>query len=243
MFIMLYIYYFNLLEISIYPIICCIILYIILFSFIINIEYYIKIYIFIMEFIIIFIIIYLWLLDIDIEIENTFIYWKDYILYGFIWYIVSELIIFLTIFISYLYYLFNSSIFTFNNYSIYLTYSKIGLSILNLFIIILGGSFMTINYYSDIINNIEELSIDSQILLLFSYIQYIEYYISLLSITDSIYGSIFYCITGLHGIHMFINNYIIIYSKSEIILINNNLLYINIHFLDIIFIIIYLIIY
>jgi heme/copper-type cytochrome/quinol oxidase subunit 3 len=61
----------------------------------------------------------------------------------------------------------------------------------------------------------------------FIYIQFEEYTISLFTIADGIYGSIFYIATGFHGIHVLIGTCFLRYILIN--LINGKLLF-NHHF-------------
>jgi len=59
---------------------------------------------------------------------------------------------------------------------------------------------------------------------IFLYIQYIEFKYTLFTISDSVYGSIFFCITGLHGFHVFIGTIFLIISflRFFLRLVNSN---------------------
>ena len=51
---------------------------------------------------------------------------------------------------------------------------------------------------------------------LFLSFQLIEYFISPVSINSGVYGSTFYMITGLHGIHVFIGTCFLIYCRTAV---------------------------
>lgn len=83
--------------------------------------------------------------------------------------------------------------------------------------------------------------------ILFIFIQIIEYYLSPFTISDSSYGSIFYILTGWHGIHVILGICFLIYtlynylnSSTSSWLIFSLLYW---HLVDIIWIVLYIIIY
>ena len=85
--------------------------------------------------------------------------------------------------------------------------------------------------------------------ILFVYLQYIEYINSLFSLSDSIYGSIFFSITGFHGIHVILGifyiyiAYIRLYQYSIYHHLNFVFSSIYYHFVDIVWLILYALLY
>nr|YP_009131552.1 cytochrome c oxidase subunit III [Pelecinus polyturator]AIW82471.1 cytochrome c oxidase subunit III [Pelecinus polyturator] len=148
----------------------------------------------------------------DVIRESTFQGFHTFNVYklmkmGMILFIISEIMFFVSFFWTY-FHLFLSPameigmmwppamIKPFNPYSIPLT---------NTIILIFSGFTITWFHHS-IINNkltLKMLMLTILLGLIFMYFQYMEYNESFFSINDSSYGSIFYIITGFHGLHVF----------------------------------------
>jgi cytochrome c oxidase subunit 3 len=135
---------------------------------------------------------------------------------GFILFIISEIMFFFGFFWAY----FHSSlaptiwigcvwpplgIITFNPYEI---------PLLNTSILLLSGITLTIAHYSLLISFREEsiFQVFNTIILaiLFLLIQLYEYFHAPFSIADSVYGSVFYMLTGFHGFHVIVGMLFII---------------------------------
>ena len=50
----------------------------------------------------------------------------------------------------------------------------------------------------------------------FSFIQYFEYNFSIISFSDSVFGSVLFILTGFHGIHVIIGNIFLLVSLFRI---------------------------
>ena len=198
----------------------------------------------------------------DIIRERTFQGLHSNIIYkrlklSIILFIISELLFFISFFWRYL----NSSlspnieigniwppknIHQFNPYEI---------PLLNTIILLSSRITITLRHYYLIkkkkIKSIIILIITIIIGIIFSIIQIYEYYNSTFSINDSIYGSLFFITTGFHGLHVIIGTLFLIISLIRII--NNHLSRYHHfgfeasswywHFVDLIWIIVYSIIY
>jgi len=192
----------------------------------------------------------------DIIVESTLGYLsilsQKNLITDFILFIVSEVVIFMSIFLSYYYNIFLRSIFIgniwirngVNNY----TYNGIGL--LNVLILFFSGALVTASL-DNIGNRLKcvYLLFGSILLgLVFVVIQYIEFKTSKFTISDSFYGTIFFSLTSLLGILMIIGISILLvclvrivnYSGSRINLIAGS---INLLLLDVLFIFIYIFVY
>ena len=83
-----------------------------------------------------------------------------------------------------------------------------GLPLLGSIILLASGFLVTLSHHALILGN-KNLSITHLILtiilgLLFVYLQSSEYYYSEFTISDSVFGSVFYMTTGLHALHVII---------------------------------------
>nr|APF47444.1 cytochrome c oxidase subunit III [Pholetesor sp. SNS-2016] len=146
---------------------------------------------------------------------------------GMILFILSEVMFFMSFFWCYFHMYLSPSIeigsiwyptnlIIFNPYNI---------PLLNTLILLSSGVSITYCHYSILESNFKE-SISSMWLTIilgsiFSYFQYLEYNESFYSINDSVYGSIFFMLTGFHGLHVMIGT-----TFNSIMLIRLN----NLHF-------------
>jgi heme/copper-type cytochrome/quinol oxidase subunit 3 len=174
---------------------------------------------------------------------------------GFILFVISEICIFLTLFYTFLY----SSIIP--DIHIGNVWPPIGIEtinyksipLLNTILLFFSGITITIAQYKIKEGNIKESRIYilyTLILgLLFVYMQYIEYKYSIFNITDSIYSNIFYTLTGFHGIHVIMGIFFILIaylrlSQYTIIHHMNFILSaIYYHFVDIVWLFLYALLY
>lgn len=145
---------------------------------------------------------------------------------GFILFVVSEIAIFVSLFIAYFY---NSLI---PSIEIGSEWPPIGISILNpssiplynTLLLYFSGISITISqnnlYNRKKLNTIYYLLVTIILGLDFSYVQYLEYYYAWYTISDSIYASNFYILTGFHGIHVIIGTILLIITLIR--LLNNH---------------------
>lgn len=135
------------------------------------------------------------------------------------------------------------------------TFNPINIPILNTIILLSSGVSLTWAHRSILINNhtqcIKRIIITVTLGLYFSIIQLKEYIEAKFTIADSIYGSIFFLVTGFHGIHVVIGTtfIIVIILRLYIIHISKN---IQVgfeccawywHFVDVVWLILYLLLY
>lgn len=176
---------------------------------------------------------------------------------GIILFIISEVFFFISFFWAFLHISLSPrieigiiwppvSITPFNPYNI---------PLLNTIILLSSGISITWCHYIILSKNKKErlISIKITILLgiLFTILQYIEYKEALFTISDSVYGSTFFLITGFHGLHVIIGTIFIIISYLRL---NNNHFSISHHFgfearswywhfVDVIWLFVYILIY
>nr|DBA43785.1 TPA_asm: COX3 [Bombus opulentus] len=127
--------------------------------------------------------------------------------------------------------------------------------LLNSIILILSGFTVTLSHYN-MLNNKFKLSVNMLKLTIilgfyFNFMQMFEYYNSFFCINDSIYGSIFYLSTGFHGTHVLIG--VMMLFSSLIRMLNKHFSMIHHvnyefsiwywHFVDVIWLFIYLFYY
>lgn len=243
---------FNLIEISGMPIILGINLLILVLCNILSIDY--TMYSLYWGYLCLLIIIIEWSIDLISEGTNLgrhYMTLRRSLYISFIMYILSELLIFITLFVGYITIIRNPT----NIYTLKVEiegFSKFGISLMNLVILSLGGlyiSSLTINRERNLI--IVNISYCLILCIIFSIVQYVEYTGSEISISDSSYGTYFYSLSGLHGLHMLLGEGLIFYSIIKLIENNTNIdkklsiisSSINLHFLDLCLIFIYILVY
>lgn len=197
---------------------------------------------------------YLWLYDIIIESNYIGLHSNNVsrsLIIGFILFILTEVMLFFSFFWAY----FHSAL---NPY--YLIWPPIGIDLINPWSIPLLNTFLLL--YSGIIatwahhnfinknrsNTLIGIIITIFLGLLFFIFQLFEYFTSTFSITDSVYGSSFFLLTGLHGLHVIIGLLFFVFTfiriknyHSPSLLFDLSLLYY--HFVDIVWIGLYILIY
>jgi heme/copper-type cytochrome/quinol oxidase subunit 3 len=123
----------------------------------------------------------------------------------------------------------------------------------NTVILLSSGAFATWAHYSVSVSSAElQLGLRFAIILgaLFTYFQAKEYQTAGFSITDGIYGSLFYIITGFHGLHVFIGT-VFLYNclrKSYQGFITSSSVLVDLfvwywHFVDVVWLFVYVFIY
>lgn len=94
-------------------------------------------------------------------------------------------------------------------------FDPLAIPLLNTFILLLSGVTITL-CHNFVLNNepliLKKLSLGYTLFLAFSFtfLQYHEYTISSFSMSDGIYGSIFYMLTGFHGIHVMLGSFLLL---------------------------------
>jgi heme/copper-type cytochrome/quinol oxidase subunit 3 len=150
----------------------------------------------------------------DVVIEAT--YYGDHtrvvqrgLRYGMILFIVSEIMFFFAFFWAF----FHSSLapameigFIWPPKGIH-PFCPAGVPFLNTLILLSSGSFITWSHYS-LEHNVREsqqaLALTVGLGVIFTFLQYYEYGHAAFKISDSIYGSLFFMLTGFHGFHVLV---------------------------------------
>lgn len=131
----------------------------------------------------------------------------------------------------------------------------LGLPLLNSLLLLSGGFFCTWGHHAfinnDKFNSLIGISIGIILTFFFLIVQYLEYTFNEFSINDSVYGSIFYALTGLHKLHVkfaFLFLFIAIFriyndslTNEHALILDTSLIYY--HLVDIVWLILYIIIY
>jgi len=205
-----------------------------------------------------FFILYLWLRDIFRESQSGFHTLKveSGLKLGFLIFLITEIMIFFSLFWTY----FHSSL----NPSIEIVYwppllinsvDYLSLPLLNSILLLSGGFLCTWGHHEFILNNKDKslllFLIGIILTIIFLFIQNLEYNYNEFTLTDSIYGSIFYALTGLHMIHVLFAVIFLLFAVIRIfkdsITIEHNLILesslIYYHLVDIIWLILYIILY
>lgn len=130
--------------------------------------------------------------------------------WGMILFIVSEIMFFFSFFWSYFYFSFNPSFILGGVWPpmFLTTINPFELPLLNTILLLSSGAALTWSHHSIVLGNKEEAMqglIQTIVLgVVFSWVQLFEYYSAPFSMSDSVYGSIFYLTTGFHGFHVFV---------------------------------------
>jgi cytochrome c oxidase subunit 3 len=128
---------------------------------------------------------------------------------GFILFIVSEIMFFFSFFWAYFHSSLSPNIEIGSQWPPY-TMEIIGLSlpVVNTIILLSSGATITVAHLCILRNNkalaIETLLVTVLLALVFTAIQFYEYRHAPFSISDGVYGSVFYMLTGFHGLHVLI---------------------------------------
>lgn len=176
---------------------------------------------------------------------------------GFLLFLLSEVLIFGTLFGSFFYNSINPSIELFNKYPYYgiNVINKFSLPLFNTALLYISGISCTIaiNMLSkrNKSNSIFYLILTILISLLFLSIQYFEYNNSLFSIVDGIFSTNFYVLTGFHGIHVILGTILLIYSLYRVYFnfitfnLNTSIIISSLywHFVDYVWILLYITVY
>lgn len=175
---------------------------------------------------------------------------------GYLLFLISEVMIFISLFIAYFY---NSLIpsvelgFSYPPKGI-ISINYLSVPLLNTVLLLLSSVTITICIYVIKYNkNILLIYLILTVILnlIFSYLQYLEYLNSFFTIKDSVYSSAFYFITGLHGLHVIIGTILVIICIIKTLLnnfTNNNyplliMTSIYLHGVDAVWILVLLILY
>lgn len=131
---------------------------------------------------------------------------------GIILFIISEIFFFISFFWTFFHISLSPRIEIGNLWppKIILPFNPYNIPLLNTIILLRSGVSITWSHYIILSNNYKEslksLTITLILGIYFTILQYIEYYESRFTISDSIFGRIFFLITGFHGIHVIIGS-------------------------------------
>nr|AZL93365.1 cytochrome c oxidase subunit 3 [Parevania sp. ZJUH_2016024] len=131
---------------------------------------------------------------------------------GMLFFIISEIMFFLSFFWSFFHSMLSSNIYTGSSWpplNIEM-FNPFNIPLLNSIILISSGITVTWTHMSMINSNMYNskmgLFLTIYLGLIFSSLQFFEYKESFFSINDSVYGSLFFLMTGFHGIHVLIGS-------------------------------------
>ena len=173
------------------------------------------------------------------------------LLIGFVLFIISEVVLFMTIFFSYFYVIIIRSVFSggvWRRVGV-LSYTFNGIRILNVLILFFSGALVTASLDSyKRVAILKNLTICIVLGVIFIMIQYIEFSTAKFTISDSLYGTVFFSLTGLLGILMIFGVTILVICWYRIYMYDRSLVNllvgsINLLLLDILFIFIYIFVY
>jgi len=148
---------------------------------------------------------------------------KNGILQGFILFVVSEVMVFLSVFWAYGHASLSPAI------ELGLVWPPVGITpldalaipFLNTLILLSSGAYITWGHHALIFNNRKGLLTGTFVTiilaLIFTYLQFVEYTDSGFTFADSVYGSVFYATTGLHGGHIIVGTIFILVQYVRII--------------------------
>lgn len=176
---------------------------------------------------------------------------------GMLLFIISEIFFFIRIFWCYFHMFLSPSIeigriWPPNNIYIF---NPFGVPLLNTVILLSSGVFVTWCHYS-LLNNLKfdrVLRIGFTILLglIFTFFQFIEYLECSFTISDSVFGSIFFISTGFHGLHVIVGTIFLVINFFRIVLDNfSSIHHFGFeaavwywHFVDVVWLFLYLLVY
>lgn len=136
--------------------------------------------------------------------------------FRFILFIISELFFFISFFWSFFHIILSPPIELGNSWPPcgIIPFDPLGIPLVNSFILITSGITVTLSHYSLLLSNMQmrknSLLLTVFLGIVFTLFQLIEYNISSFSIADSVYGSLFFIMTGFHGIHVLIGSLFLI---------------------------------
>lgn len=199
-------------------------------------------------------ILFLWLYD--ITTESLYMGFHSYyvsrgLILGFLFFLLTEIMLFFSLFWSY----FHSALNPFTA-----IWPPIGIDLinpwaiplLNTFLLLYSGIAITFAHHSYLSSQrkitLNWLSLGIILGLIFFILQIFEYTTSSFDITDSVYGSVFYLLTGFHGAHVVFGILFLSFACFRILKFHSPLLIFNLsvlywHFVDIIWIGLYILIY
>jgi len=156
---------------------------------------------------------YFWLTDVTNEGTLNGDHTKEVVkglLIGFLLFLVSELFVFVSVFWAY----FHSSLVAAIEIGgiwpplAIIALDPYGIPLLNTIVLLSSGSTVTMGHHAvlkgDRRYSIWGLLLTIVLAIFFTGLQYFEYVNAPFTIADSVFGSVFYCSTGLHGLHVLV---------------------------------------
>lgn len=141
---------------------------------------------------------------------------------GFLLFIISEAFAFISVFWSFFHSALSPSIEIGGIWPPFglTTLNSFGLPLTNTVLLLSSGAFVTLSHHS-LIGRIRKTTIEGAIAtlvlaILFTYYQGIEYSEASFSIADSVFGTVFFASTGLHGFHVIVGTLFLLYSFIRI---------------------------
>lgn len=208
----------------------------------------------ILSFIMVILVLFLWLYD--IISESLFMGFHSYyvsrgLILGFLFFLLTEIMLFFSLFWAYFYSAFNPFTSIWPPVGIDLV-NPWAIPLLNTFLLLYSGIAITFSHHI-FLNNERKLSLNWLGLgiilgLIFFILQIFEYTTSSFDITDSVYGSTFFLLTGFHGFHVVFGMLFLTFVWVRILNFHSPLIIFNLsvlywHLVDIIWIALYIIIY
>nr|UVU30559.1 cytochrome c oxidase subunit 3 [Euceros serricornis] len=135
---------------------------------------------------------------------------------GMILFIISEIFFFISFFWAFFHSFLSPNIDIGMNWPPLLIkiFNPYDIPLMNTIILLSSGVSITWSHYSIMNNNLSESSKSLLITVIlgiyFTFLQYLEYQESMFTISDSIYGTTFFMITGFHGMHVIIGTIFIL---------------------------------
>lgn len=143
---------------------------------------------------------------------------------GMLLFIVSEIMFFFAFFWSYFYLSFNASIALGGVWPpmFLVVIDPYEVPLLNTLLLLTSGASLTISHHAIVLGDktsaLFGLYLTIFLAILFTICQVAEYYSAPFSISDSVYGSIFFLTTGFHGFHVFVGTCFLIVCLLRLIL-------------------------
>ena len=141
---------------------------------------------------------------------------------GFLLFIISEAFAFLSVFWSFLHSALSPAIEIGGIWPPFglTTLNSFGLPLTNTVILLSSGAYITLAHHSLIGRN-RKTALDGSFVtlilaVLFTFYQGIEYSEASFSFSDSVFGTVFFASTGLHGFHVIVGTLFILYSTIRI---------------------------
>nr|YP_008080578.1 cytochrome c oxidase subunit 3 [Flammulina velutipes]AEF33902.1 cytochrome c oxidase subunit 3 [Flammulina velutipes]AEO19631.1 cytochrome c oxidase subunit 3 [Flammulina velutipes]AEO19663.1 cytochrome c oxidase subunit 3 [Flammulina velutipes]AEO19694.1 cytochrome c oxidase subunit 3 [Flammulina velutipes] len=182
---------------------------------------------------------------------------KKGLVLGFLLFVISEVMAFLSVFWAYFHSALSPSVELGGNWPpLGITpLDSFSIPLLNTFLLLSSGAFITYGHHTLIggkrFDAITSIFITIILALIFTMFQYFEYVHADFSIADGVFGTVFYASTGLHGFHVIIGTiFIIVMFGRQILFYINKQGHVGLessilywHFVDIVWLFLYMTVY